>query len=117
MGKELYWLGSARTDIRSFPADARRQAGYQLHRVQEGLDPTDWKPMTSIGTGVREIRIRIGTAHRVFYIARFAEAIYVLHAFEKRSRKAALKDLNIARERYRELLEARRKKGTHAKKD
>ena len=57
----------------------------------------------------------IGTAHRIFYVARFEEAVYVLHAFEKRARKTPQKDLNMARERYRDLLKAR-KKGTDAKK-
>ena len=71
--------------------------------------------MRSVGAGVREIRIRVGTAHRVFYVARFAEAIYVLHAFEKRSRKTAKRDLNIARERYRDLVATRRKEGAHGK--
>jgi len=83
--------------------------GFQLLRVQDGLDPTDWKPMTAVGPGVREIRVQQGTAHRVFYLARFAEAIYVLHAFEKRSQKTPKRALDVARERYRLLIQARRK--------
>jgi len=82
--------------------------GFQLLRVQEGLDPTDWKPMAAVGPGVREIRVQVGTAHRVFYLARFAEAIYVLHAFEKRSQKTPKRALDVARERYRCLIQARR---------
>lgn len=85
--KPLVWLGSARRDIRAFPGDARRRGGFQLRRVQHGLDPEDWKPMTSVGLGVREIRIQTELAHRVFYLATFDEAVYVLHAFEKRSRR------------------------------
>ena len=104
MDRELLWLGSSRTDIRAFPAAARRQAGFQLQRVQQGLDPSDWKPMRSVGAGVREIRIQVGTAHRVFYVAAFAEAVYVLHAFEKRIRRTAKRDLNLGRERYRDLV-------------
>jgi len=81
-GKPLHWLGSSRTDIRAFPRDARRIAGVELRRVQQGLDPLDWKPMTSVGPGVREIRVHTGLEHRVVYVAKFAEAIYVLHVFE-----------------------------------
>ena len=77
--------------------------------MQQGLDPTDWKPMASVGGGVREIRIQVGTAHRVFYVARFAEGVYVLHAFQKRTRKTAKADIGLARGRFRDLLERRRK--------
>ncbi|MCA1558981.1 MAG: XRE family transcriptional regulator [Acidobacteria bacterium] len=69
MDKPLVWLGTARRDVRAFPADARRRSGFQLRRVQQGLDPDDWKPMTSVGLGVREIRIQTELAHRVFYVA------------------------------------------------
>jgi phage-related protein len=96
MGKRLLWLGSARRDIRVFPKPARRIAGFQLLRVQQGLEPNDWKPMATIG---------------VCYVARFLEGIYVLHAFEKRTRKTSRGDLELARTRYRELLEHRRKEG------
>jgi phage-related protein len=111
MEKPLLWLGSSRRDIRAFPSAARRVAGFQLLRVQKGMEPTDWKPMSSIGSGVREIRIHAETEHRVCYVARFAEAVYVLHAFEKRSQKTAARDLELARTRYRELLEWRREHG------
>jgi phage-related protein len=108
MGKPLLWLGSSRRDIRAFPPEARRAAGYQLLRVQQGMEPNDWKSMTIIGTGVREIRVHTETEHRVCYIARFAEAVYVLHAFQKRTRKTPASDVELARTRYRELLESRR---------
>ena len=111
MEKPLFWVGSSRTDVRAFPVRARRTAGYQLLRVQQGLEPSDWKPMATVGPGVREIRIQAGTAYRVFYIARFAEGVYVLHAFEKRTRKTTRKDLDVGRTRYRDLLELRRKEG------
>ena len=114
MEKTLFWLGSSRSDIRTFPVRARRAAGFQLLRIQQGLEPIDWKPMASVGAGVREIRVQVGTAHRVFYVARFSEGVYVLHAFEKRSRKTAKRDIELARERYKELLERRRKED-HAK--
>ncbi len=107
LDKPLAWLGSARRDIRAFPADAQRRSGFQLRKVQQALDPDDWKPMTSVGPGVREIRIQTGLAHRVFYLATFEEAVYVLHAFEKRTRKTAPHDVKLARDRYRALLKKR----------
>src|SRR5262245_32935844 len=102
--KALIWLGSSRGDLRAFPALARRLAGFQLRRVQQGLDPDDWKPMQTVGPGVREIRIHIGGAFRVFYVATRAEAIYVLHAFEKKTQKTGgAQDLRIGRERFSTL--------------
>jgi phage-related protein len=106
--KPVAWLGRALADLRAFPADARRDAGFELRRVQQGLDPDDWKPMTSIGPGVREIRIHAGLEHRVFYVATFADAVYVLHAFEKRTRKTPKHDLELARDRLRALVNRRR---------
>lgn len=105
--KPLVWLGSARRDIRAFPSDARRRSGFQLRKVQQALDPDDWKPMTSVGPGVREIRIQTELAHRVFYVATFEEAVYVLHAFEKRTQKTPAKEITLARDRYRALLKKR----------
>ncbi|HEX9783418.1 MAG TPA: type II toxin-antitoxin system RelE/ParE family toxin [Opitutaceae bacterium] len=105
--KPLIWLGSARRDIRAFPADAQRRSGFQLRKVQHGLDPDDWKPMTSVGLGVREIRIQTELAHRVFYLATLDEAVYVLHAFEKRMRKTPPHEIALARDRYRALLKKR----------
>jgi phage-related protein len=102
--KELVWLGSSRAEIRSFPADARRIAGFQLYRVQCGLDPNDWKPMSSVGPGVREVRVHAGAEHRVIYLARFSDRVYVLHAFQKRSRKTPRHALDVARQRLRSLL-------------
>lgn len=82
--KPVAFLGSALDDLRAFPQNARRMAGYQIERVQRGLDPDDWKPMTSVGPGVREIRVRdTSGAFRVLYVAQRAEAVYVLHAFQK----------------------------------
>lgn len=79
-------------------------AGFQIDQVQEGYDPDDWKPMTSIGPGVREIRIRdTAGAFRIVYIAKFAEAVYVLHCFQKKTEKTAKADMDLARKRYRDL--------------
>ena len=105
--KPLAWLGTARRDIRAFPAGVRRRCGFQLRKVQQGFDPDDWKPMTAIGPGVREIRIRTELAHRVFYVATFEEAVYVLHGFEKRTRTTSTQDLQLARDRYRALIKKR----------
>jgi len=110
--KPLIWLGSSRRDLRVFPALARRLAGFQLRRVQHGLDPDDWKPMQTVGPGVREIRIHIAGAHRVFYVATRAEAIYVLHAFEKKTGRTAAQDLELGRKRFRDLVNMRRERGT-----
>ena len=110
--KPLTWLGDARDTIRAFPEHVRQIAGFQLWRVQRGLQPNDWKPMPSVGAGVQEIRIHTGIEHRVLYVAKFAEAVYVLHAFEKRTRHTATGDLDLARQRLRLLLNQRaRRKG------
>jgi phage-related protein len=79
--KPIAFLGGSLDDLRAFPTDARRETGYQLDRVQRGLEPGDWKPIPSIGAGVREIRIREAAgAFRVIYAATFADVVYVLHA-------------------------------------
>ena len=101
--KPLVCLGSSREDLRAFPDQARERAGFELYRVQQGLPPHDWKSMTTVGPGVEELRIRIGQEFRVLYIARFAEAVYVLHAFEKKSQKTAGRDVEIAAKRLAEV--------------
>lgn len=106
--KQVKWLGNSRESIRDFPDDPRREAGYQLERVQAGKDPQDWKPMPSVGLGVKEIRVREVGAFRVIYVARFAEAVYVLHAFQKKANKTPKPDIAIARKRFRELIQERR---------
>ena len=102
--KAILWLGSSRSDVQTFPRDARRLAGFQLRLVQQGVEPLDWKPMSTIGPGVREIRIHTMAEHRVCYVAKFGEAIYVLHAFEKRARKTSQHDVELARQRYQALV-------------
>ena len=106
--KPLIWLGSSQGDLKAFPQDARRVAGFQLRRVQQGLEPNDWKPMTTVGAGVQEIRIHTGLEHRVFYVAKFTEGVYVLHAFEKRTRKTPKRETDLARDRFRALVLKRR---------
>jgi phage-related protein len=105
--RPLYWLGSSRDELRRFPEQARRVAGFQLRRVQHGLLPSDWKPMPSIGHGVREIRVHAGMEHRVVFVARFLEAVYVLHAFQKSTRKTSSRDIEICRVRLKELIQSR----------
>ncbi|HET6606782.1 MAG TPA: type II toxin-antitoxin system RelE/ParE family toxin [Rhodopila sp.] len=106
--KPITFMGSSIDDVRAFPTDARKEAGYQLDRVQRGLDPVDWKPMSSIGAGVREIRVREETgAFRVIYIAAFVEAIYVLHAFRKKTQQTAKRDLDLAAARLRQVIKGR----------
>jgi len=90
------------------PGNARRLAGFQLRRVQQGLEPLDWKSVLAVGPGVREIRVHTGLEHRVLYVAKFAEAVYVLHAFEERTRKTAKCDVELARLRFRALVSLRR---------
>ncbi|MGH8290969.1 MAG: type II toxin-antitoxin system RelE/ParE family toxin [Steroidobacteraceae bacterium] len=103
--KPIEFRGSALDDLRDFPQAARREAGFQLDRVQRGVEPEDWKPMGSIGAGVREIRIiDAAGAFRAIYIAKFAAAIYVLHCFQKKTRKTGKPDRETATPRYRELL-------------
>jgi phage-related protein len=89
--KPLRFLGRSRQDLQEFPANARREAGFQLDHVQNGLNPDDWKPMKTIGSGVREIRIKDHAgAFRVIYVATFADAVYVLHAFQKKTQATSL---------------------------
>lgn len=104
--KSLRFLGSSRRDLQEFPATARREAGFQLDHVQWGVNPGDWKPMKTIGSGVREIRIRDKAGvFRVVYVATFAEAVYVLHAFQKKTQMTSLLDIRLAASRFRELEE------------
>lgn len=102
--KPVTFHGDSLDRLRGFPQEARRQAGHEVYQVQKGLDPTDWKPMPTIGVGVREIRIRDVTgAYRVIYIATLPDAIHVLHAFSKKSQKTAQRDLDLADARLRQL--------------
>jgi|SRR5271165_2725401 len=103
--KPLSFRGSTLDDLRAFPATARREAGYQLDKVQTGFDPTDWKPMNTVGQGVREIRVRDKDgAFRVIYVAKFESAVYVLHCFQKKTQATSKADLDLAESRYRELV-------------
>lgn len=109
--KPVVWLGDSLARVRQFAPEAKRETGYQLGMIQEGKDAADWKSMRSVGPGVNELRVRIGGAHRVIYIAKFAEAVYVLHAFTKKSRKTSLLDVELARRRFGALIQERGSNG------
>jgi phage-related protein len=107
-GKPIQWIGDSRDRLRRFPQAARREIGYQLTLIQSGRLALDWKPMPLVGTGVIEIRVHAEGEYRVFYVAKFEEAVYVLHVFAKKTRKASSLDLELGKKRYRELLERRK---------
>lgn len=107
--KSIAFLGTSLDDLRSFPDEARQEAGHQLDRVQRGLDPDDWKPLAGIGPGVREVRVRDATrAFRIVYVATRPESVYVLHAFSKRTQRTSGRDLALAKARLRELTRGER---------
>lgn len=102
--KPVRFLGDSLEKLRGFPEDARHDAGYQLELVQRGEQPDDFKPMPDIGKGVEEIRVRESSGiYRVIYTARLAEAVYVLHAFQKKTQATSKRDLEIARQRFGSL--------------
>lgn len=100
--KPVRFVGSAKDDLAAFPKSARTRAGHELFLTQVGRNPDDWKPTADIGPGACEIRVRDSTgAYRVIYVAKFEDAVYVLHAFQKKSQKTARADLDLAKRRYR----------------
>ena len=101
--KPLDFIGSSLDDLRNFPEEARKEAGFELFAVQRGYEPRDWKPMPSIGRGVKEIRIHVLGEWRVIYAARFEDAVHVLHSFQKKTRKTSQHDIEIARKRYKQI--------------
>ena len=101
--KDVCFLGSSKEDIVAFPDDAKREAGYQLGLIQAGEDPDDWKPFSDIGSGVKEIRIHKSNEYRVMYVAKFDDYIYVLHAFNKKQQKTRKADIDLAKQRYKEI--------------
>ena len=102
--KLIEFRGSSLDDLRAFPESARREAGFQLDQVQQGREPDDWKSIATIGHGVSEIRIHDQSgAFRVMYVTKFANCIYVLHCFQKKTEQTSQKDLDLAEKRYRDL--------------
>ncbi len=103
--KPVSFIGDSLDQVRSFPDDSRRELGFQIDRLQRGYDPNDWKPMKSVGPGVREIRVREASgAYRVIYIATLEDAVYVLHAFQKKTQATSKRDLDLATARLKELM-------------
>ena len=106
--KRIQWLGTSLNTVRSFPESARKLVGQELRFVQTGSMPTDFKPMTTVGAGAYEIRVRAGNQYRVIYVAKFAESVYVLHSFVKTTPKTSKPDLEIAKVQYATLLKERK---------
>lgn len=108
-------MGTSLNDLRDFPADARKDAGFQLEQVQLGRDPDDWRPMPEVGVGTREIRIKTEDgAFRVFYVTKFGDEVHVLHSFTKKTEKTELKDIKRGADRYKDakrLYEQKRREG------
>jgi phage-related protein len=110
--KPVHFVGSSREDLRELPETVQETAGFQLFKVQQGREPDDWKPMTTVGPGVQELRVRDESGiYRMFYVTKFQEAVYVLHVFEKRSQKTARPDIELGKNQYADLLRWRRKEG------
>lgn len=99
--KQVKFAGSSLDDLREFPKPACQEVGQEIARLQVGLKPSNWKPMTTIGPGASEIRVHDESgAYRVIYVAKFADAIHILHCFQKKTQKTSASDLEIARTRY-----------------
>ncbi len=106
--KPLIFVGTTQNDIRGFGKKASIAIGTELLAVQIGGEPTDWKPMKTIGAGVKEIRTHEGNEYRTIYIARFSEAIYVLHSFAKKTRTTSNKDIQLAKDRLKYVKQTRK---------
>jgi len=103
--KLIKFLGDSLKRLREFPENARQDAGYQLGKVQRGDQPDDFKPMPTIGKGVEEIRVQDESGiYRVVYTARLEDAIYVLHAFQKKTQTTSKRDIELAAKRYNDLM-------------
>ena len=111
--KPIDWIGSSFKDLCNddvFSLEARRNAGYQLRKVQRGEEPDDWKPFDEVGAGTKEIRLKQSDgAFRVMYVAKFEEAIYVLHCFKKKTQKTSQKEKDLCAQRYKDMLLSRNK--------
>lgn len=106
--KQIVWLGNTHEVVRGYADSVKRQLGYNLDKVQRGLDPYDWRPMSTIGPGVKEIRIHDYNEYRILYVAKFEECIYVLHSFVKKTQSIGRKDILLARQRYLDMIGMRR---------
>jgi len=103
--KLLKFIGSSEDDLSEFPKEAKGAAGHELWQIQLGLMPSDWKPMLTVGTGAYEIRVHVLGEWRVIYVAKFADTVYVLHAFQKKTQQTRQEDIALANARYKQLKE------------
>jgi len=104
--RPVRFMGDSLKRIREFPEDARRAAGHELERLQRGGAARDVKPMPSIGPGIEEIRIwEVGGTFRVIYTARFDNALYVLHAFQKKTQQTSKRDVDLVKLRLAQVKE------------
>ncbi len=103
--KAVIWMGTSKADLKAFPAATLDDMGHQLFLVQCGIEPDDWKPMTTIGTGVKEIRVKdVAGIFRTIYLATRPEAVYVLHCFQKKTEQTSQRDIDLARKRLKDVL-------------
>lgn len=108
--KPVEFRGTALEDLKAFPSVMRKEAGHQIDQVQNGRDPDDWKPMTTVGAGVREIRVHDESGQfRVLYVTKLGDTIYVLHCFQKKTQKTSQSDIDLAAKRYRDLVKELKK--------
>ncbi|MFM9967014.1 MAG: type II toxin-antitoxin system RelE/ParE family toxin [Burkholderiales bacterium] len=108
--KPITWLADSKDRLSEFPDEARSIAGFELWEVQQGKAPSDWKPMPSVDLGVKEIRVHVDGAFRILYLAKFAEAVYVVHTFQKKTRQTPKAEIDLARTRFRELIRERKQR-------
>ncbi len=102
--KPVVWMGGSREDLREFPEIVQDSLGFELYRVQCGLDPKDWKPMTTVGAGVKEIRVRDEAGiFRMIYLATRPEGVYVLHCFQKKTQQTSRSDFELAKKRFKAI--------------
>ena len=114
MLKPVHFVGASREDLQQLDDAAKETLGFQLFKVQQGQDPDDWKPMSVVGPGVREIRVRESSgAYRLLYVAKFEEAVYVLHVFQKKDQRTSEADVVLARSRYRSMIQWRNEHGAY----
>jgi phage-related protein len=102
--KPVVWMGGSREGLKEFPETVQDSLGFELYRVQCGFEPKDWKPMTTVGAGVKEIRVRDEAGiFRIIYLATRPEGVYVLHCFQKKTQQTSRPDLELAKKRFKAI--------------
>jgi phage-related protein len=100
----IAWEGDSKEVISSFPEEARQNLGFQLRLLQQGQQPTDYRPMSTVGPGVFELRDQDERAwYRVIYLSRIRDVVHVLHCFQKKSRETPVREINTARQRFKSV--------------